>query len=134
MRRQPEGLAAVALQRAAAVKQVIALIPGRVGLDPELGRQRLEPVLGRPDPLAADLDHRPVLEAMVEGPPADPVLRLEHDHDRPRAGQLARGRQAGEAGADDRDIESSRSSVPVDVLDRRPDGAGSGGWRPGASR
>ena len=69
VRRQPVGLAvggrrgAVALELgAAAMEEVVAAVIGRVVADAELGRERVEAILGRPDPLAADLDDRAVLE------------------------------------------------------------------------
>ena len=62
------------------------------------------PVLGRPDPLPADLDDLAVPDVVVERAPADAVARLEHDRRRPAAPDGARRDQAGKPGADDDDV------------------------------
>ena len=63
-------------------------------------------MLGRADPLAADLDDliRVVADRVVEGAPADAVARLEDDDVEPRRLEIARGGQPREAGADDDDV------------------------------
>ena len=63
-------------------------------------------VLGRPDPLPAQLDHvlGPLADRMVQGPASDPVPRLEHPHLEAGRGQLTRRGQPGEARTDDNDV------------------------------
>jgi hypothetical protein len=56
MRRELRDRAAIAARPAVDVGDVLAVAEGREGRDPELGGQRREPVLRRPDPLAARLD------------------------------------------------------------------------------
>jgi hypothetical protein len=96
--------AAVAAQPAAVLDDVLALAVGREGVDPELTRERRQPVLGGPDPLAADLDDLPVADLLVEGPPAHPIARLDHDHGGAGAHRGAGGRQAGQAGPDHHEV------------------------------
>ena len=87
---------------------MLALLVGREGLDAELRRQLREPVLGRADPLAADLDDLAVADLMVEHAPADAVTRLEHHAVDPLGGELPRGRQPGQPGSDHDDVGSVR--------------------------
>ena len=92
------------LRSPAALEDVLAGAVGREGLEPELADQRDHPVLGRADPLGADLDHLAVADRLVQRPAADPVAGLEHDHVAAGGAQLAGRRQPGEAGADDDDV------------------------------
>jgi hypothetical protein len=82
---------------------------GRERVDAELGGEGEQAGLGRPDPLAADLDDLPVaVERLVQRAPADAVSRLEHD-DRRAGGPGVPGRgEAREPGADDRDVDVRR--------------------------
>ena len=76
--------------------QVPPLVIGREGVDAELAGERRDPLLGRADPLAADLDHLALADLLVEQPAADAVARLDHDRLRPggeRAGGRRRARQ-----------------------------------------
>ena len=59
-----------------------------------LVEQREHAVLGRPDPLAADLDDLAIADLGVDSAPADPVAGLEHDH-RARRPRRARGPRSG---------------------------------------
>ena len=93
--------ARVAPHLAVDLDQVLAVAEGRERLDAELARERREPVLGRPDPLAARLDDLAAADLLVERAPADAVARLEHHHALAGAGQVARGDEAREPGADD---------------------------------
>ena len=90
---------------------------GREGLEPQLGDQRQDPVLGRADPLGADLDHLAVADRLVERPAADPVARLEHDHVAAAGAQLARRREPGEPGPDD-------DHIGIPALQSAPDPTG----------
>ena len=83
------------------------VLPGGVGgkgAHPELGRQRREPVLGGPDPLAADLDDVAVADVLVQHPPADALARFDDQYLHPRGDGRTSRRQAGEAGPDDDEI------------------------------
>ncbi len=74
---------------------------GGEGLEAQLAGERQHAVLGRPDPLAADLDLLAVGDRLRQQPAPDPVARLQHRDRRPCPLQLARRDEAGEAGADD---------------------------------
>ena len=83
----PRDRAAVAPQPAAVLEHVLALHVGGERLHAELARQRGEAVLGRPDPLGADLHDVAAADVLVEHPAADPVARLHDDHGRSRGRQ-----------------------------------------------
>jgi hypothetical protein len=87
---------------------VTALVVGWEGGDPELSGERRDPLLGRPDPLAADLDHLAVADLLVEQAAADAVARLEHDRPLAGGGNPAGGDKPGEARSDDRDVSFNR--------------------------
>ena len=88
--------------------QVPPLVIGREGLDAQLAGERRDPLLGRADPLAADLDHLAVADLLVEQPAADPVARLDHDRLCPGGEEPTGGDEPGEPGADDRDVSLDR--------------------------
>jgi hypothetical protein len=94
----------VAADATVQLHRVLTVDVGGERLDPELGSERREPVLRRPDPLAADLDHLAVAEVLVQRPPADPVAGLEDRHGRAAVDQRPSGRQPREPGADDEDV------------------------------
>jgi hypothetical protein len=98
---EPRDRAAVAAKAAVEPQQVRPLGVGRERLDPDLGGERGDPVLGRPDPLPAHLDHPSLAEVGVDRPPADPVARLEHQRLGSGRGERPGGGEPGEAGADD---------------------------------
>ena len=79
---------------------VVAVLEGGELADLELLRQVEDVVLGRPDERGPRLGDLSVADLAVEGPPADPVAGLEHDHRVPRPLDLERGGQPGESGAD----------------------------------
>ena len=83
---------------------MLAVAERREALDAELLGQRGEPVLGRPDPLAARLHDLAGADVLVERAPADPVARLEHDHAAAGPLQIAGGHEPGQAGPHDDDI------------------------------
>ena len=85
-------------------EQVPALVVGREGFDPELGGERREPLLGRADPLAADLDHLAVADLLVQQAAADPAAGLDHERLQPGRGEPPRGDESGETGAHDGDV------------------------------
>ena len=87
---------------AARSNRFVALGVGGEGLQPELADQRQDPVLGRADPLAPDLDHLAVADRLVQGAPADPVARLEHADVAPGGAQRPGGAETRQAGPDHR--------------------------------
>ena len=98
---------------AALVEQVVAVVVGLEGLHPEFAGQLREVILRRPDPLAADLDDLAGVggaQSMVQRPATDAIAGLEHDHRAPGRVELARGREAREAGADDDHIGPQRGA------------------------
>jgi hypothetical protein len=113
-------VAGVAVDGPGQLEDVLALDVGRVRVDPNRARQRGQPVLGRADPLAADLDDLAVAEFVVERPAAGAVARLEDHHRRARGGQLACRRQPGEPRADDYDVGLERIHVVILTAERRP--------------
>ena len=83
-------------------------------------------VLGRADEGAAGLDDAAAArEPVVEHPAADAVAGLDDEHRAARAGDLARGDQAGDAAADDDHVDRARAASPGGV-------AGGGRRRAGA--
>ena len=62
-------------------------------------------VLGRPDEGAAGLDGVAGAEAVVEHPAADAVTGLDDEHRAAAAGHLPGGHEAGDAAADDDDVD-----------------------------
>ena len=66
-------------------------------------------VLGRADPLAADLDDLAAAERVIERPTADPVTGFEHEYGVSGGLDLARRRQPGQAGADDDHVGLARA-------------------------
>ena len=78
---------------------------------PELPRQCRDPVLGRADPLAADLHDLVVADRLVQQSPADPVAGLEHQHRPARRRELPGGCQPGQPGPYDDDIDLGCPSV-----------------------
>ena len=87
--------------------EVQDLLPGVVrgeGRHREFRRKRVQPVLGRPGPLAAHLDDLAVADVLADHPAAYPVPGFEHQHRAPGARQLAGSRQARQAGTDDQHI------------------------------
>ena len=98
--------AAVAVDLLPRGEQVLALGVRRVRRHAELARQRQQPVLRRPDPLRAELDHlvRPGADRLVQRPAADAVARLEHHDGAPRGREPPGGGEPREPGADDGDV------------------------------
>src|SRR5215216_642956 len=62
--------APVAADASSVLQKVVALGVRGEGLDPELPRERREPVLGGPDPLAAHLHDLALADVVVEQAPA----------------------------------------------------------------
>ncbi len=81
---------------------------GREGLDAQLSGERRDPLLGRADPLAADLDQLARADLLVEQPAADPVAGLDYDRLDPGGKEAATGDEPGKAGPDDRDVRFGR--------------------------
>ena len=84
---------------------------GKVSISSSVG-QLVEAVLGRADPLAADLDHLAVPDVGVERAAADPVARFGDLHRGAPGDEGARGREPGEPGAGDDDV-SIRHELPT---------------------
>ena len=81
-----------------------ALVVRREQRRAELVGEREGAVLGRPDPLPAELDDDPVARAGVEHPTTDAVSGLE-DHDgATRGGQVAGRGETRQPGAHDDDV------------------------------
>jgi hypothetical protein len=94
--------ALVAAQRSAPLDDALAGGVGLEGVDAQLARELDEAVLGRADPLPADLDDLAGVlgrQRLVERPPADAVARLEDDDRRARGDGGARRGQARQAGS-----------------------------------
>ena len=83
----------------------LALVVGRVALEAELVDEGVDPVLGRADPLAADLDGDPG-DGVVQRAAADPVPGLEHDDGAPGLLEPPPGDQPGHPGAHDDHIHA----------------------------
>ncbi|GEM34970.1 hypothetical protein NN3_59770 [Nocardia neocaledoniensis NBRC 108232] len=66
-------------------------------------------MLGRSDPLAADLDDVLVVDRLVQCASADAVAGFEHEHAVPAILEFRGGRESGEPGADHHDITNVRS-------------------------
>src|SRR5262249_49774593 len=62
------------------------------------------------DDLAAELDWAAAADVDLLDTPADAIARLESDHVGARRGEIARGDETGEAGAEDNDVDHSASS------------------------
>ena len=97
-------VAVVAVGPAVAELGVEPPLVGRVGGDADPLGQGGDAVLGRPDPLAAVVDRGAVGRGQGQGPPADPVARLQHHHLGPGVHQPGRGGQAGQPGSDHDDV------------------------------
>ena len=91
-------------------KMLVPCDVGREGLEAELADQGQHPVLGRADPLGADLDHLAVADRLVQRPAADPVAGLEHDRLAACGVQRAGRREPGEPGADHDHVRVARVS------------------------
>ena len=76
-----------------------------VGRHVELGHQRIDPVLARPDPGAATIDPHTVVTHFGEGAPADAVPGLQDGHRTPRLFEPQRRREPGESGPDHTTID-----------------------------
>ena len=77
------------------------------GLDAEFVHERMDPVLGRPDPRAAAVDPRSVVTHFGEGTAADPVAGLQQRHRVAGLLDAKRGRQARETGTYHADVDVS---------------------------
>ena len=80
------------------------MLPGVVRgerLEPELGGELGHAELGRADPLSPELHHGAIRERVIEDPAADAVKGLEHHDLLAGGGELARGDQSRDPGADD---------------------------------
>jgi hypothetical protein len=85
---------------------VLAVDVGREQPEAEILGKRQDAVLGRPDPLPAELDHGPVGQRVVQESTADAVAGLQ-DEDRDVSGyKIARGDQSGHAGPNHYDVDS----------------------------
>ena len=97
--RDPGQVAAVALEVAAPGDQLVAGAVLRERRDAELVGQAQDPVLGRPDRLAAEIEDV-VADPARQRAAADPIAGLDHDHVGPGGAELARRAQARQPGAD----------------------------------
>ena len=87
----------------AQVQDQLTVVEGRERLQSQFGDQLVHAVLGRADPLAAQLDRYAIRGVATFGASADAVPGLD-DHDVDAGSrQYPRRGQAGQAGADDRD-------------------------------
>ena len=102
---EPERRIREAQLLSAHLEDALAVVVGGEEREAELLGQGAHPVLRRSDPLAAELHQRAVRERVVEDAPADAIASLEHDDRVARRLEIARGRQAGQAGAHDDDID-----------------------------
>jgi hypothetical protein len=76
---QGEVVPSVALHLAIDGEEVLAFYLGWEHANAELPGERQDAVLGRTDPLPAQLDHSAALERVVQEAPADPVTGLQHE-------------------------------------------------------
>jgi hypothetical protein len=109
VRREARNRAPVAAELAAELEQVAALVIGREGLDLELARQREQPVLARPDPLAAHLDDPARADRGVQRSAAHPVAGLDDEHIAAGGDQLPCRHQTRQTGAHHDDVGVSSS-------------------------
>jgi hypothetical protein len=86
-------------------EQVVALLVARKRLHAELLGEREHAVLGRADPLAAELHDRAVGERVVEDAATHAIAGLEHEDAAALLLEAAGGGQASEAGPDDDDVK-----------------------------
>ena len=94
----------------------------RVSLDAEVLGEGQDLVLGRPDPLAAELHQvlGTVADRLAQGTAAHSVTGLEDPDVQARAGELARRGQAGEARTDNHDVAVMHAvSIPVRAIGER---------------
>ena len=102
----------------------VAVVVGGVPLQAELVDEGVDPVLGRPDPLAADLDGD-AGDLVVQRAPPDPVPGLQHHDGAPRLLEPPTGGQPGDPTPHDHHIGSvshrrPRSGSLVFELQREP--------------
>ena len=118
-----EIVALPALDASADVEEVCAHAVGGKRLQAELPDQLRHRMLGRPHPLAAELDHRTAAQILVQQLPADSLTSLDHDDVDACGGEVACRGEPREAGADDHDIphEVPPSVVALEVPGRRDD-------------
>ena len=103
----------VAADAAPVLEQVVALGVRGERLHAELAGERGEPVLRRPDPLAAHLDDLAVADVVVEEAAAHPVAGLDTTTDRaPRAVERAGGGEPGEPRAHDDHVRLASPGRP----------------------
>jgi hypothetical protein len=123
--REPERRVCEAQLPTVELENALAVIVGREQRKVEIVRERAHAMLGRTDPLAAELHHRAIRERVVEQPPADAVASLEH-HDRTtRRLEVTCSCQPGQAGTHHDHINLTHI-VPPEASQRRapqPDAA-----------
>src|SRR6185437_7999279 len=95
--------AGVGRDPAVRVEDLLALRPRRERGEIQLAGERLHAPLAGANPLASEVDPLPA-ELLAPGPSPDAIARLEDQHVRALARELARSGEAGEAGADDDDV------------------------------
>ena len=78
--------------------------------EPQLVDQAAVGGVARPDHLAAELHEPAVGQLRLLDAPAGAVARLEHHDVGAAGGQVAGGRQAGEPGAQDRDVVAAHNA------------------------
>ena len=100
------------------VEEVVAGVVGREGLHAERVGERLDAVLGGADELAAALGDAAVRQVEPDDPAAHAVAGLQDDDRLAGGHQVAGGGEAGQAGADDHDVDRR--------VDRRRGRAGAG--------
>ena len=88
------------VERLGAWRRHVARREGEAELVDELEVRRVHP----PDHLPAELDEPAVRRAGLLDAPPDAVPCLEHGHVRARGREVARGGEAGQAGAEDEDV------------------------------
>ena len=105
MGRKTRNSAAIGFELIAEQGEVVAPVPQRESRQRQLAEQRQHAVLGRADPLTADLHHITGGELMIERAPADPCIGFQHPHTAAGLLQAPGCRQPGNASAHHHDIK-----------------------------
>jgi hypothetical protein len=99
-------------------QQHALVVPGAECLKPQLARQFVHAGMAFAQPLAAELQRRPVVKQQALGAPADPLAGLHHGHLVPERRQPPGGGQPCQPGTDHNDaahpLSLTRSAAPAD--------------------
>src|ERR671920_1469531 len=94
---QGDVVPAVALHMTVYGEEVLAFYVRWEEVDVEFLGERQDAILGRTDPLSADLDYNTIGQCVVEDAPADSIAGFQNHHRKPRGPKVARGDQPGQS-------------------------------------